>query len=202
MTKRATLRYTIDRAAYRPGQPPQSITAHQVFPFISTGARSALKEEQAHARPQQGVLPPGRRESRLPGPVFEFGSYQVEGQEGYANLRELFVGRTYVGCDMRPGPGVDRVEDVTAIGLPDGSAGTVLCIETFEHVFEVQKAFTEVFRLLQPGGVFVITTPLTSGFMAILTITGGSRPIASAECSRPTRPGSRATRVTTRSPIR
>jgi SAM-dependent methyltransferase len=95
-----------------------------------------------------------------PGPVFEFGSYQVDGQEGYANLRGMFAGKTYVGCDMRPGPGVDRVEDVTAIGLPDGSAGTVLCIETFEHVFEVHRAFTEVFRLLQPGGVFVITSPL------------------------------------------
>lgn len=95
-----------------------------------------------------------------PGPVFEFGSYQVDGQEGYANLRAIFAGKPYVGCDMRPGPGVDRVEDVTAIALPDESAGTVLCIETFEHVFEVQKAFTEVFRLLQPGGVFIITTPL------------------------------------------
>ena len=28
-----------------------------------------------------------------PGPIFEFGSYQVEGQEGYANLRELFPGK-------------------------------------------------------------------------------------------------------------
>ena len=61
---------------------------------------------------------------------------------------------------MRPGPGVDRVEDVTAISLPDESAGTVLCIETFEHVFEVSKAFDEVFRLLKPGGIFVITSPL------------------------------------------
>jgi len=95
-----------------------------------------------------------------PGPVFEFGSYQVEGQEGYANLRELFPGKNYVGCDMRPGPGVDRVEDVTAISLPDGSAGTVLCIETFEHVFEVRRGFDEIFRLLKPGGLFVITSPL------------------------------------------
>ena len=95
-----------------------------------------------------------------PGPVFEFGSYQVDGQEGYANLRGLFVGKSYVGCDMRPGPGVDRVEDVTAISLPDGSAGTVLCIETFEHVFAVSRAFDEVFRLLKPGGIFVITSPL------------------------------------------
>jgi SAM-dependent methyltransferase len=95
-----------------------------------------------------------------PGPVFEFGSYQVDGQEGYANLRALFAPKSYVGCDMRPGPGVDRVEDVTAISLPDESAGTVLCIETFEHVFEVNKAFDEVFRLLKPGGIFVITSPL------------------------------------------
>jgi SAM-dependent methyltransferase len=95
-----------------------------------------------------------------PAPVFEFGSYQVEGQEGYANLREMFLPRKYVGCDMRPGPGVDRIEDVTKIGLPDGSAGTVLCIETFEHVFHIHRAFSEVFRVLRPGGVFVITTPL------------------------------------------
>jgi SAM-dependent methyltransferase len=95
-----------------------------------------------------------------PGPVFEFGSYQVDGQEGYANLRQLFPSKSYVGCDMRPGPGVDRVEDVTAISLPDESAGTVLCIETFEHVFEVSRAFDEVFRLLKPGGIFVITSPL------------------------------------------
>jgi SAM-dependent methyltransferase len=95
-----------------------------------------------------------------PGPILEFGAYQVEGQEGYADLRGMFPGKTYVGCDMRPGPGVDRVEDVTAVSLPSESAGTVLCIETFEHVFEVRKAFDEVFRLLKPGGLFVITSPL------------------------------------------
>jgi SAM-dependent methyltransferase len=95
-----------------------------------------------------------------PGPVYEFGSYQVEGQEDYADLRGMFPGRTYVGCDMRPGPGVDRVEDVSHLSLPDASVGTVLCIETFEHVFEVRRAFDEVFRVLRPGGVFLITSPL------------------------------------------
>jgi SAM-dependent methyltransferase len=95
-----------------------------------------------------------------PGPVYEFGSYQVEGQEQYADLRGLFPGRPYVGCDMRPGPGVDRVEDVSALTLADGAAGTALCIETFEHVFEVRRAFDEVFRVLRPGGIFVITSPL------------------------------------------
>lgn len=95
-----------------------------------------------------------------PAPVYEFGSYQVEGQVEYADLRTMFQDKGYVGCDMRSGPGVDRVEDVSAIRLPDGSAGTVLCIETFEHVFEVRRAFDEVFRILKPGGLFVITSPL------------------------------------------
>ncbi len=95
-----------------------------------------------------------------PGPVYEFGSFQVEGQEDYSDLRGLFPGREYVGCDMRPGPGVDRVEDVSAMTFPSESAGSVLCIETFEHVFEVRRAFDEVHRVLKPGGLFVITSPL------------------------------------------
>jgi len=94
-----------------------------------------------------------------PEPVVEFGSYQVEGQEGFADLRRFFPEANYLGCDMRPGPGVDRVEDVTAMSLEDASIGTILCLETFEHVFEVRKAFDEVFRVLQPGGVFVLTSP-------------------------------------------
>src|SRR3954467_13654920 len=65
-----------------------------------------------------------------PAPVYGFGSYQVEGQEGYANLRGMFAGKSFVGCDMRAGPGVDRIEDVSAISLPSNSAGTMLCIET------------------------------------------------------------------------
>ena len=39
-----------------------------------------------------------------PGPIFEFGAYQVDGQEGFADLRSLFPGREYVGCDMRRAP--------------------------------------------------------------------------------------------------
>jgi SAM-dependent methyltransferase len=98
----------------------------------------------------------------LTGPIYEFGSLQVEGEaQGQAiDLRGLFPGQEYVGCDFRDGPGVDRVEDVSQINLPDNTAGAVLCIETFEHVFEIRRAFDEVFRILKPGGVFVLTSPL------------------------------------------
>ena len=94
-----------------------------------------------------------------PGQIVEFGAYQVEGQEGFADLRGMFADREFLGCDMRPGPGVDRVEDVSAMTLGDASVGTIICLETFEHVFEVRRAFDEVSRVLRPGGVFILTSP-------------------------------------------
>jgi SAM-dependent methyltransferase len=94
------------------------------------------------------------------GPVYEFGSYQVEGQSGRSDLRPLFPGLTYVGCDMRPGPGVDRLEDLSGVNLPDAAAGTIVCVDTLEHVFEVGSAAAEMIRLLQPGGMLLVAVPL------------------------------------------
>lgn len=94
------------------------------------------------------------------GPVYEFGSFQVPGQEAESDLRPLFAGRRYTGCDLRPGPGVDRVEDLAALTLPDAAAGTVLCVETLEHTFEIRRAVDELLRVLRPGGMLLVTTPL------------------------------------------
>jgi SAM-dependent methyltransferase len=96
---------------------------------------------------------------RLRGPVYEFGSYQVDGQGDLADLRELFPTQHYVGCDMRPGPGVDRVEDLGRLTLPSGVARTVICVDTLEHVFEARRGVDEMLRLLAPGGVILLSAP-------------------------------------------
>jgi len=93
-----------------------------------------------------------------PEPVYEFGALQVAGQEGFADLRPLFPGKTYVGCDMRPGPGVDRLLDLHALDLPADTAGTILCFDTLEHVEYPHRAVEEMFRVLQPGGLLAITS--------------------------------------------
>jgi SAM-dependent methyltransferase len=95
----------------------------------------------------------------LKGPVYEFGSFQVEGQEGAADLRTLFPGQPYVGCDMRAGPGVDRIEDLGELSLADESARTIICVDTLEHVFEARRAADELVRVLAPGGTLLVTTP-------------------------------------------
>ncbi len=95
----------------------------------------------------------------LEGPVYEFGSFQVEGQQDIADLRTLFPGQPYVGCDMRLGPGVDRIEDLGELGLADEAARTIICVDTLEHVFEARRAADELVRVLAPGGTLLVTTP-------------------------------------------
>ena len=92
------------------------------------------------------------------GPIYEFGSLQVAGQEGFADLRPIFPNKEYVGCDMREGPGVDRVLNIHKIDLPSESVGTVFMLDTVEHVEFVRKAVEEVHRILEPNGTLVMTS--------------------------------------------
>jgi SAM-dependent methyltransferase len=95
----------------------------------------------------------------LPAPILEIGSRHVPGQEELVELRGLFPGRPYVGVDVRPGPGVDCVADVEALPWADGSAGTVLALNTFEHVPRFWRGFDEVYRVLRPDGALVVSCP-------------------------------------------
>ncbi|CAN5889237.1 hypothetical protein BH20PSE1_BH20PSE1_23530 [soil metagenome] len=91
-------------------------------------------------------------------PIYEFGSLQVRGQEGFADLRPFFSGKKYVGADMREGLGVDVVLDLHSIALPSESAGTVLILDTLEHVEFSRKAVEEAHRILKPNGILVISS--------------------------------------------
>jgi SAM-dependent methyltransferase len=93
-------------------------------------------------------------------PIYDFGSLQVPEQEKEADLRPLFPGAKYIGCDLRPGPGVDRILDLHHLQLPDSSAQTALCLDTFEHVEYPRKAISELHRILSPGGVLILTSVL------------------------------------------
>lgn len=97
----------------------------------------------------------------LPQPIVEIGALQVEGQPYSADLRPLFAqsGYTdYIGCDVRAGLGVDRLEDVHQLSFATDSIGTVLMLETLEHVKNPLQAMAEIFRVLQPGGLVVISS--------------------------------------------
>jgi len=94
----------------------------------------------------------------IPEPIYEFGSLQVSGQEGYADLRPLFPGKWYVGCDARSGVGVDRIEDLMGLSLGDETVGTVLILDTLEHVENCHRAMEEVHRIVKPEGIVAISS--------------------------------------------
>jgi len=95
----------------------------------------------------------------IPEPIYEFGSRQVPGQEGFADLRLFFPGKKYVGADIIPGPGVDVVLDLHSLDLAPQSVGTAICVETLEHTEKPWKVFEQLEKVLMPGGTLIISVP-------------------------------------------
>ena len=95
------------------------------------------------------------RAVRLPEPIYDFGALLTPGK---LNARELFADREFVGCDARPGPGVDRLLALHALDLPDASVATAISTDTFEHVERFWTAIEELHRVLQPGGILILTS--------------------------------------------
>ena len=102
------------------------------------------------------------RAVEFPQPIVEFGALQVE--EGQPNdLRPLFPGQTFIGTDLREGPGVDRVEDLRALTFADGEVGSALCLDTLEHCADPLAACREMHRVVAEGGLCVITSVMLIG---------------------------------------
>ena len=91
-------------------------------------------------------------------PLVEIGARAAAGQEDVADLRAVFGAAEHIGCDLQPGPGVDRIEDVHRLSFDDDSVGTVICLETLEHVADPLRAVQEMHRVLRPGGVLAISS--------------------------------------------
>jgi len=94
----------------------------------------------------------------LPEPLIELGARSAEGQEDIADMRAIFGAKEHIGCDIQPGVGVDRIEDIHRLTFADESVGTVICLETLEHVADPLRAVQELHRVLKPGGVLAISS--------------------------------------------
>lgn len=93
------------------------------------------------------------------GPVVEIGSLYQPGYDELSNLRRYFVGKEYIGCDIRQGLGVDRIEDAHALSFADRSVGTMLMFEILEHLPHPGKAISEAWRVLDDQGLLALSVP-------------------------------------------
>lgn len=84
--------------------------------------------------------------------VLEVGSWDRNG-----SVRKFFENCEYTGADVAPGPGVDLVMPGEAVDLPDGSLDVAISAECFEHNPKWRETFTNMHRMLRPGGLCLVT---------------------------------------------
>ena len=93
------------------------------------------------------------------GPVLDIGAYYTPEYAALCDRRTIIHARPYVGCDIRPGPGVDRIEDAEHLSFPDRSFGSLLLLETLEHLPYPHRAVSEAKRVLADDGVMLVSVP-------------------------------------------
>lgn len=70
--------------------------------------------------------------------------------------------RRYRGADIAPGR-ADLVLNIEQIALAPASVDAVICAHVLEHVDD-RRALAELFRILVPGGLAVISVPIIEGW--------------------------------------
>jgi SAM-dependent methyltransferase len=81
--------------------------------------------------------------------TLEIGAYDVNG-----SARQFFQG-SYVGLDMRAGPGVDVLGLGDALPFASGAFEAVVCTEVLEHDRRPWRTIAEAARLLRSGGALL-----------------------------------------------
>jgi len=61
--------------------------------------------------------------------------------------------------DLKPGSGVTVVDVQEKLPFDDNSFDMVLAFHLFEHVYNYSTSVAEIFRILKPGGKFIISMP-------------------------------------------
>jgi SAM-dependent methyltransferase len=75
-------------------------------------------------------------------------------------LRTAFRGESgYETADLRQ-PGVTHQVDITRLPMADGTYDAVIANHVLEHIDDDRRAIGELFRVLRPGGVALLTVPL------------------------------------------
>jgi SAM-dependent methyltransferase len=72
-----------------------------------------------------------------------------------------------------PDAEIVTVEPDAPLPFVDGEFELVLCVETLEHVRDVQLLLSEVRRVLRPGGMLAVTTPAHNRVTALRLLVSG-----------------------------
>jgi len=52
--------------------------------------------------------------------------------------------------------------------IKDNIVDVILCLETLEHVFNINKVINEIYRILKKDGIFIFSVPIEIGFSLLI----------------------------------
>jgi predicted SAM-dependent methyltransferase len=78
-----------------------------------------------------------------------------------AETRRMQNNKLYETADLHQ-PGVTHKVDITRVSLPDASYDAVIVHHVLEHIENDRQAIRELFRLLAPGGVAILSVPINA----------------------------------------
>jgi predicted SAM-dependent methyltransferase len=76
-------------------------------------------------------------------------------------MRQMRGNPLYETADLHQ-PGVTHRVDIAHVDLPDASYEVVMANHVLEHIVDDRMAMREVYRLLKPGGVALLTVPVNT----------------------------------------
>lgn len=104
-----------------------------------------------------------RHRSYLERPLADFGC--GDGSFGAALFSKIDFGidndpEALVACQRQKAYGQAVLVSGSSIPLPSSSLGSVFANSVLEHTLEPERWFSEIGRLLRPGGIFMMTVPV------------------------------------------
>ena len=94
----------------------------------------------------------------LSGPVLEIGSKDYGNTSSF---RDFYVTNEYIGIDLEPGKGVDKVGDLTqdCAGLPEDYFALAICCSVLEHTRKPWIMAENITKLVKTGSWLYIAVP-------------------------------------------
>jgi SAM-dependent methyltransferase len=137
------------------------LLAEPFMPTLHQEVRRRLLQF-SRSRPQPAVLDVGGRKSHYTiGIPARITISELRRESDLQKKLGLGLTSQIAGLTLARRSNLERVifDDMTKSSLPDAAFDCVTAVEVLEHVEDDQGFVAEVFRVLRPGGLFLMTTP-------------------------------------------
>lgn len=124
-----------------------------MFKFIKDSANKYIPTLKIKSVSRTSLdLELGKQFKRLkPGIVLDVGSK-------YSPYKKYFLFKRYMRLDVKNKTKPDICSDLQNVEWESNYFDTIIATEVLEHIAEPQKAVNEIWRLLKPGGVCILST--------------------------------------------